>query len=98
MTGGSAIKTVRRRLAREAILQQAAIDAAIVGGYREGVDPVLLLLDVAKALLAKAREGDVPAIREVHDRVDGRVPQQLDHGNADGEPFRVMFDREDEGA
>ena len=32
---------------------------------------------LANALLEKALEGDVAAIKEVMDRVDGRVPQQI---------------------
>lgn len=35
------------------------------------------LYRLVNALLAKALEGDVGAIKEVMDRVDGRVPQQL---------------------
>lgn len=31
----------------------------------------------AEALLAKAMEGDVTAMKEVADRVDGKVPQQI---------------------
>lgn len=33
------------------------------------------------ALIAKAQEGDVPAIREVLDRVDGKVPQAVIGGD-----------------
>lgn len=36
----------------------------------------------AEALLAKALEGDVAAMKEVADRVDGRVPVQV-HGDPD---------------
>ncbi|MGI9384273.1 MAG: hypothetical protein ACR2PO_14065 [Methyloligellaceae bacterium] len=32
---------------------------------------------VARALVEKAMSGDVPAIREINDRVDGRVPQAV---------------------
>ncbi len=33
---------------------------------------------VADALVKKAIEGDVPAIREIGDRIDGKVPQGVD--------------------
>lgn len=33
------------------------------------------------ALIAKAQEGDVPAIREVMDRVEGKVPQAIENGD-----------------
>ena len=36
------------------------------------------LQSVAEALVSKAMEGDVSAIREIFDRVDGKVPQQTD--------------------
>lgn len=33
---------------------------------------------IANALIKKAKEGDVAALREVMDRVDGKVPQGVD--------------------
>jgi len=41
-----------------------------------------------RALLTKAAAGDVHAIREVGDRMDGRVPQAFT-GDADGDPITV---------
>lgn len=35
---------------------------------------------VARALIAKASEGDVPAVRELGDRLDGKVPQGIENG------------------
>ena len=32
---------------------------------------------IACALIAKAEEGDIPAIKEIADRLDGRVPQGI---------------------
>ena len=32
---------------------------------------------IADALIAKAEEGDVPAFREVADRIEGKVPQPI---------------------
>ena len=43
---------------------------------------------VAESLLAKAIEGDVPAIRELGDRIDGKVPQGI--VGADGGPLQVQ--------
>lgn len=45
---------------------------------------------VADALVTKALTGDVPAIREVADRLDGKVLQQTEITGADGEN---LFDR-----
>lgn len=41
------------------------------------------------ALIAKAQEGDVPAIREVMDRVEGKVPQGI-IGGEEGDPSIVV--------
>lgn len=35
------------------------------------------LRDIADALVTKAAEGDIPAIKEVADRLDGKVPQAV---------------------
>ena len=45
---------------------------------------------IVMALIDKALEGDVPAIREVADRIEGRVPTPiLDDGN-DGRPMMLV--------
>ena len=36
------------------------------------------LPEISPALLIKAKEGDVPAIKEIHDRVFGKTPQSID--------------------
>lgn len=35
---------------------------------------------VAAALIGKAMMGDVPAIKEIADRLDGKVPQGIENG------------------
>ncbi len=40
---------------------------------------------VAEALVVKAMEGDVPAIKEIFDRVDGKVPQENHNTNEMGD-------------
>lgn len=48
---------------------------------------------VAARLLKKAEEGDMNAIKELADRVDGKVPQGLDHsGHIDINPFQALLD------
>lgn len=44
---------------------------------------------VADALIAKAVSGDVPAIKEIADRLDGKVPQAV-VGDADEDPIGVV--------
>jgi len=45
------------------------------------------LRDVADALIAKAIAGDVVAIKEVADRLDGKVPQGVIGGDEDDNPI-----------
>lgn len=42
------------------------------------------------ALLAKAQEGDVPAIKEVFDRVDGKVAQAIIGGDEDDPAIKLV--------
>lgn len=54
---------------------------------------------VAEALIEKALEGDVPAIREIADRLDGKVPQGVAvDGDGEGGPVElvVRWSRPDE--
>lgn len=48
------------------------------------------LMAIVKSLFDKAKDGDVAAIREIGDRLEGKVSQQVDLGNADDKPFRVI--------
>ena len=50
---------------------------------------------IADALIDKCLERDLPAIKEFGDRIEGKVPQQLDHGNAGGEPFVLKVEAQD---
>ena len=50
------------------------------------------LRSVATALLAKAQEGDVQAIKEVADRLDGKVAQAIIGGDGD-DPAISMIHR-----
>lgn len=45
---------------------------------------------VAESLFKKATNGDVAAIREVFDRVDGKVVNTVDIGNKNDLPFRFQ--------
>jgi hypothetical protein len=56
-----------------------ATDALRVALMREAVDadgqPTRELALVAHALVVRAKEGDVPAIKEIFERIDGKVTQ-----------------------
>jgi hypothetical protein len=45
---------------------------------------------VARKLVERAEQGDVPAIKEIFDRVDGRVPQPQHVSGPEGEPINVL--------
>jgi hypothetical protein len=45
---------------------------------------------VIAALLAKAQEGDIPAIKELFDRVDGKVPQAVIGGDDDDPAINMI--------
>lgn len=47
---------------------------------------------VAKRLAHMAVSGDMQAIKEINDRVDGRAKQQIEHGGMDGEPIKVVIE------
>lgn len=55
--------------------------------YEAGTDRERLLT-IANVLVTKAEEGDMQAIKEVADRLDGKPAQTVDVGNKDGEPFK----------
>lgn len=47
------------------------------------------LRKIAEALLDKAAEGDVAAIRELGDRIDGKAMQAVELGGPGGGPVRI---------
>lgn len=49
-------------------------------------------LDVlALALISAGKTGDVPALKEIGDRLDGKVPQALQHEGEGGGPITVVI-------
>lgn len=63
------------------MLRIAINEAHVSGGNK--------LRAVADALVEKAMSGDVPAIREIGDRLDGKVPQGIIGGGEDDAPLLV---------
>lgn len=49
------------------------------------------LAALADALVDAGLEGDVPALREIGDRLDGKVPQALVGGGDDAPPVAIRF-------
>ncbi len=46
-------------------------------------------------VLDKAADGDLPSIQLLADRTDGKPAQQIDLGNADGQPFVLKIESTD---
>ena len=69
-------------------------DALIVALHREAQDadgqPTKKLYQVAAQLVEKAIAGDVPAIKEIFDRVEGKAPQPL-VGADDAPPIQTKL-------
>ena len=55
---------------------------------RSGVDKIKALDELAEKLLAKCDEGDMQALKELGDRLDGK-PAQTIGGDAELDPIRV---------
>lgn len=62
------------------------LNIAIKEAHDEGRDK---LRAVADALVAKAVSGDIPAIKEIADRIDGKVPQAV-VGDDESDPISVV--------
>lgn len=84
---GSPLKNVRNRLVREAILR----------GLSEGKDPADFLVPFTDRLKEMALAGDIAALRELFDRIDGR-PAQAITGERDGEPIVLRIASQDADA
>lgn len=61
---------------------------AIKEAHEDGKDRLRM---VADALVDKAMTGDVPAIREIADRLDGKVPQAI-VGDNESDPINMKHE------
>jgi phage I-like protein len=53
-------------------------------------DDMKELREIAKAHIAKCKEGDLQAIKELADRLDGKPTQILEHSDGEGRPVRPL--------
>ena len=76
--------TPEQKLEKKAIKQ-------FIAEYQERLAAALPLID--PVLIKKAKGGDVPAIKELHDRVMGKAPQRTDITSGDKplQPILVKF-------
>jgi hypothetical protein len=82
---------LRRRAASRRLLTDALIAALRAGTLN---DPTSNAGKVVHALIRKAAEGDLSAIKEIYDRVEGRPLQAA--APEPGEPQEVIFGWKDE--
>lgn len=61
-------------------------------------DDGVRLRAAAEKLLDLATEGNVPALKELGDRLDGKAVQQLNLADADGEKLVLKFESADASA
>lgn len=52
--------------------------------------PKNILDELALSLIAAGKAGDVPALKQIGDRLDGKVPQAVVGGGEDDNPVRVI--------
>lgn len=65
----------------------------MIGNRDEGDIPARGLTNTQRAaakLMQKAIEGDIPAIKEFADRLEGKVPQGIIGGDDDDNPVKVI--------
>ena len=66
-----------------------AIHRAVKRSSEDGKTKRLEML--ADKLVAEALSGDVPALKEIGDRLDGKPAQALEHSGKDGGPLVVSW-------
>ena len=75
------------KLMRDALLIELNTEAKRAGGK-----PTKRLRLVVRKLVDRAETGDVAAIKEIFDRVDGRVPLPQYASNSEGEPVNPLLE------
>lgn len=64
-------------------------DAIRVAVMRNAEDGGKKLAKLADALVTAGLAGDVPALKEIGDRLDGKVPQALVGGDENSQPIKI---------
>lgn len=67
-----------------------AVRVAALRPIDEEAAPTNKLQAAATSLVDKAVDGDVTALKEIGDRLDGKVPQAIVGGDDDSKPIRTV--------
>lgn len=67
-----------------------ALRVAVMRPADQTVKPKTELDAIAVSLVKAAKEGDTPAIKEIGDRLDGKVAQAIVGGDDDDAPIRMI--------
>lgn len=71
---------------------QLALQQAIAKASEgKGTDQWAALTEVAGKLIEQAQEGNIHAIKEIADRLDGKSAQQINLADADGDKLQVSL-------
>ena len=65
-------------------IQSEALKKALVEAVIREKEPLI------KALIAKGKKGDVPALREILERVIGKVSLPMEHSGPEGKPIPIL--------
>ena len=78
----------KNRLFRQALDKQLkeakAKNKSVTGEYAA-------LQEIALKLIEQAQDGDLTAIKEIADRVDGKATQAIEHAVAEGVSFKMVI-------
>jgi len=67
--------------------QNAAKGKRFASVLEKRIEELRAMDGIVDALITKALEGEMPAIKEIADRLDGKPKQQLDVGGQEGNPL-----------
>ena len=84
----------RKPMTEEQKLEKEARKLALDGFIEEYTTKLTEALpEISPVLIEKAKSGDMVAIKELHDRVMGKAPQNVGLTDGDGNPFSLVIKR-----
>lgn len=78
---------------KRAKLIRESLTRAVLDDVNAPLPPKSKLDAIIAQHLEKALEGDISAIKEIYDRIDGKVPQAVVGGDDDDNPIKMLVSR-----